>query len=533
MHTKSKLNINNILENPELPKILLETAQAIYLILDTNGNIVYFNSYMEEISGYKIDEIAGKDWFETFLPIENQKQTRNIFLTAINNIQTRGNIDIIKCKNNNELTIEWWDKTIKDASGNVLGLLSIGYNITNRIKIENDIMIRDQRLESLNMISQYPEDNLQSLLDLTLHEAIKLTNSQIGYINLYDQVQNTFNCISWSRDNTDKIYSRKKPPSFDIDKAGILNEVLHQKKPIILNNYQLSHSRDEDCFSDHVPFKNFLAIPVLMQNTIVATLAVANKPEDYTEADSMQLTLLMNGMWRHVERHQNKERMLDYQNKLKSLALQLSLSEEETQKKFSNLIHDEIAQDLAIIKMKLESLNQTPGNNTTTKSAVTQIMQITDEAIKHTRALMFELSPPLLHEFGLDNALELLTEQTQSRFKLTCTYLHEGNMPVLETKTRTIIFQSVRELIMNTVKHAKAKTVQLKTVCSDHDLSIIYEDDGIGFDLNALQNKAKGLYSGFGLFSMKERIEYIGGSVQVSSSIGSGTRVILTLPVNT
>ncbi len=111
---------------------LLNTAQVIILVLDVDGRIVRFNPYMEEISGYTLAQVQGKDWFNTFLPVEDQSRVRDLFRKAISNIQTKGNVNPIVRKDGSEREIEWHDKTLKDADGNVVGLLAVGMDITER-----------------------------------------------------------------------------------------------------------------------------------------------------------------------------------------------------------------------------------------------------------------------------------------------------------------------------------------------------------------------------------------------------------------
>jgi PAS domain S-box-containing protein len=115
---------------------LIETAQVIILVLDNEGRIVRFNSYMEEISGYRLEEVQGKDWFSTFLPKRDQGPVREVFLKAIHDIKTRGNVNPIVTKDGHEREIEWYDKTLKDADGNTTGLISIGQDITERTRAE-------------------------------------------------------------------------------------------------------------------------------------------------------------------------------------------------------------------------------------------------------------------------------------------------------------------------------------------------------------------------------------------------------------
>ncbi len=115
---------------------ILNTIQTIVLTLDKEGRILYFNQYMEEISGYTVEEVRGKDWLETFLPARDRKRIRKLFITAASGIKTRGNINTILTKDGQELLIEWYDTTLKDEDGNIIGVLATGQDITERKQAE-------------------------------------------------------------------------------------------------------------------------------------------------------------------------------------------------------------------------------------------------------------------------------------------------------------------------------------------------------------------------------------------------------------
>jgi len=122
---------------------LLNTAQAIILVLDVEGRIVRFNRYMEKISGYSLAEVQGKDWFSTFLPASDHVKIKELFKSAVADIQTRGNVNSIATRDGSKRDIEWYDKTMKDDDGNVVGVLAVGLDITKRKQAEQE----RQRLE--------------------------------------------------------------------------------------------------------------------------------------------------------------------------------------------------------------------------------------------------------------------------------------------------------------------------------------------------------------------------------------------------
>jgi PAS domain S-box-containing protein len=129
---------------------LVDTAQTIVLVLNTQGCIVRFNPYMEEISGYALAEVQGLDWFTTFLPESVRERTHNLFLKAIGGIQTRSNVNQIVTKDGSVREIEWYDKTLKDDQGNVVGLLATGQDITERKRAEEQLRFQAALLANVN-----------------------------------------------------------------------------------------------------------------------------------------------------------------------------------------------------------------------------------------------------------------------------------------------------------------------------------------------------------------------------------------------
>ncbi len=128
---------------------IINTAQVIVLVLDTKGRIVSINPYMEKISGYRQEEVKGKDWFAIFLPKDDQAKIRKIFLRAIGHIQTQGNINPIIAKDGHEIDVEWHDHVLKNADGKIVGLLSIGMDVTERKAAEDTLRESEEKFHCI------------------------------------------------------------------------------------------------------------------------------------------------------------------------------------------------------------------------------------------------------------------------------------------------------------------------------------------------------------------------------------------------
>jgi PAS domain S-box-containing protein len=147
--TERKRVRDELLREREFEKSLVETAQAIILILDTEGRIVRFNPYMEEISGYRLDEVVGKEWFATFLPERERKRIRSVFETAVQDVKVKGVINPIITKDGRARMIEWADTTLKDAEGDIIGVLAVGKDITEHYEADEALKEYSERLEQM------------------------------------------------------------------------------------------------------------------------------------------------------------------------------------------------------------------------------------------------------------------------------------------------------------------------------------------------------------------------------------------------
>ncbi|MGD9100633.1 MAG: PAS domain S-box protein [Anaerolineae bacterium] len=180
-----QMRVENALRRErDFAESLVETAQAIVLVLDPEGRIVRFNPYMEEVSGYYLDEVQGQDWFTTFLPQRDRAAVQELFRRAMSEIQTRGNVNPIVTKDGRKREIEWYDKTLKDVVGNTIGLLVVGQDITERVRTEESLRKHAERLSILHEIdqailgAQSPEAIAQAVLQ-RVGRLVSFTNAAI------------------------------------------------------------------------------------------------------------------------------------------------------------------------------------------------------------------------------------------------------------------------------------------------------------------------------------------------------------------
>ncbi len=213
---------------------------------------------------------------------------------------------------------------------------------------------------------------------------------------------------------------------------------------------------------------------------------------------------------------------------LRALAGELTLSEQRERQRLAQILHDHLQQLLVAAKMRTATLG--PAGDKTIRQAAAEIAHLIDEAITASRLVTAELSPPILHEGGLPAGLRWLARRMAERHGLQVDLAMEEDLPLVGEEVRLLLFESVRELLFNAVKHARVASVKLDVQrIAAADIGITVSDTGAGFDPDTLK-KAGETGGGFGLFSIRERLELLGGRMDFDSAPGQGSRFTLTAP---
>jgi len=227
------------------------------------------------------------------------------------------------------------------------------------------------------------------------------------------------------------------------------------------------------------------------------------------------------------ERRRKENRLQTYQKQLRALTEDLSLSEERERRRIAAGLHDQVGQWLAVCRMKLGGLK----NEILTDEAgkdLAEIDRLIGQIIKDTRNLIFELSPPILYELGLVPALQWLGERIAREHDLFVDVSEDGAAQILPDELKFFLFEALRELLFNVIKHAQASKAEVMINWRDGGVEIIVRDDGVGCEGDVLE---VGETAGFGLFHIRERLHNLGGTFAIHRNEGQGCEVSLALPI--
>lgn len=254
-----------------------------------------------------------------------------------------------------------------------------------------------------------------------------------------------------------------------------------------------------------------------------------NSLERQVSERTKELALTNQLLSRQVREYSEAQKRIErYQLQLRQLASQLAVVEARERRAIAIDLHDHIGQALAFIKMHIARFQ---GNAVFCgfEGEISEVLDLLNQTIRYTRDLTSQISPPVLYELGLSAALQWLTSNYQQKYKITVKVEAPDRHRHIRDEISPMIFKAVQELLTNVVKHAAATSAHVKAAFSDSDLTVEVTDNGHGFSVESFESA---LPDGdhFGLFSIREQVSYLGGSVTIDSSPGHGTKVVMNVP---
>ncbi len=407
------------------------------------------------------------------------------------------------CSNGKRVWVSWTNRGIYEKNGNISGILCIGNDITERKRAEKE----------LGETKDYLDNIIESSLDCIVvsDNGGHITKANKSFLNLLGCKEGEIIGKMMPEFHPTKVgtFESTTGELVEIDKA-----FLDETSEIVSRFLRDGEKHNWETF---LVLKNKKVIPVDINIVILY--------------DDGRNRIGSVGVLRDItERKKAEKKLLEYQNRLKSLASQLTLTEEKDRRRFATYLHDQVGQALFISKLKLGTIKE-QASSTDMAESLEEIINIIEQTIKETRSLTFELSPPILYQLGLEAALEWLVEQMQEQYGMTIYFEDDKRSKPLDESVLILLFRAVRELLINVTRHAKAQNVKVNTRRDGENIKIFVEDDGVGFTVSK-NGSSNHKNDGFGLFSIEERLDSLGGYLEIESEVGRGACVTIIAPLN-
>ncbi|MGK0413379.1 MAG: PAS domain S-box-containing protein, partial [Polaribacter sp.] len=224
-----------------------------------------------------------------------------------------------------------------------------------------------------------------------------------------------------------------------------------------------------------------------------------------------------------------KQEIEEYQSSLQRLTSEVSLIEEKQKKEIAANIHDHLSQSLVISKMRISDLEK----RAELKSAFEDLNFIKlhiSKALENSRKITYELSPPILYQLGLVDALDWFAEDTQAKYGIEFQFNSNVASLSLDESKAILIFRCVQEVVTNAIKYAEASLMTLEFIKEEKAILIFVKDNGKGFDTSIVK-KVSSSGNGFGLFAVQERVRNMKGEFTIKSEINKGTTIKIYVPI--
>jgi PAS domain S-box-containing protein len=484
--------------------VTLSSIGDAVIATDTSGRITFLNQVAEMLTGWPMAEADGKRVQEVFRIVN--EYSRAVVDDPVRKVLTSGlvvglaNHTVLLRKDGGEVPIDDSAAPIRDEAGQILGVVLIFREITERRRAEN--ALRESETKYRTLFENITEE---------VH-FWKVVRDESGRIKTWRLVDvNPPTLKTWGRKTVDEIRGNTTDEIFG---PGATEHYLPVVQKIITEGIPNTF---EDYFPHLDKYFRFTSVPI--GDHFITTGA------DITDIKKAEKALLQLNETLEQRVSERTELAQARSRQLQALAVELIAAEEQERRRIAHLLHDDLQQMLAAAKMQLQSV----ADNLPNEMLLQNVCQILDDSIAKTRRLSHELSPAVLHHSGLVAGLKWLSGQMKEQFGLIIDIKKNTDMVLESTPLKVFLFRAVQELLFNIVKHAGVKSACIDLSTSNGFFAISVSDIGQGFDPEKMDKGGSRI--GLGLLTIQERADYIGANLTIDSAPGKGSRFTLKVPL--
>lgn len=493
---------------------ILEDVQVWLNIHDQDLNLVVWNRVAERISGYEASEVLGHsqvwDW------LYPDREYREAIQLKAKAIVEEGETAVdfeneILCKNGETRCMSWNSRALIDEAGRLCGAITVGHDVTERQRAEADLRRAHDELSVLYDVASFASQplGLDAILEKCLVRVTAALGCDGGLLHLVEGSDADLYLAAHSGipDGLLEALDRALPG------RGVIGSVYAGNRRLLVDDLRAD---------EHIAvvvrgsgFRSYAGVSLRAKGRVIGVLSVlSEKPGWFSERDLELLDSIGDQVRLAIE-----------SARLHEQAERIAVIEERG--RLARELHDSASQSMYSLTLFAEACrrHQLAGEQTQSLEYLERIGQTAEAALKEMRLLVYELRPVELDRDGLLGALQNRLQAVERRAGVKVE-LHAAATPELSTEAEDAVYRASQEALNNALKHSAAKSVRVTFDQSDDRFTLLVEDDGVGFD-----TVAASAAGGLGLVSIRERIEGLGGSAQVDSQPGSGTRVRIEVPL--
>jgi PAS domain S-box-containing protein len=517
-------------ENEERFRQLSENIQEVFWMTDASGDeILYVSPTYEKVWGRKLADVYADPgaWEAAIQPLDRERV--NAVFTPEKLM--RGDYDIEYRITRPDGSIRWIRDRgfpVRDEDGRFYRIAGIAEDITKQRQTEEELQYHADRLKTLHEIDRsiLAAESLESIAQVALRRMGELIPYKRASVALFDHDYREGIIAAIHTYDEDGLLPGTEVPIEifgDLEKlrAGEVFEVEDfNAASLPVRALQFLQTRG---------YGSYICLPLLTKDELFGTLNMGFEQLGPLPPDMIQIAReVADSMALAIQQTRLINRLQDGRQRLRELSQQVVTAQEEERRRVSRELHDEASQALMALKISLDMLRKDlPEESQPLQQGIQQAVELADETMERIRLLAHDLRPPELDAVGLDPVLEDYCREFGRRAHLAIDY-QGTRLPVLPDEISICFYRVLQEALTNILKHARAGHVLVALRCAAGAILLSVVDDGQGFDLGVDQSPAEG--SGIGLLGMRERVELLGGRLEVESHFGEGTRLQATVP---
>jgi PAS domain S-box-containing protein len=503
---------------------IVESSSDAIISRTLDGFVTSWNKGAERLFGYRADEMIGTSILRLIPDGEMTAALDNF--ARIKNGERINSYEAVRLhKSGAAIDVSVTTSPIIDERGMAIGASSITRDISARKRAENEL----RALHDINLAISSTLDR-RAVLQMLLEKIEVLLPYAASHIRLWSDATGKLDPVACS--NLDEEQWKAGDASA---RHAVLRTILRSKRPLVIDDLQTDERISRGSFYRRHGLVSYLGMPLIVKDQAIGVLSLLTKEKhDFTEREirfvetlAKQASIAIYNSKLYEESRKLLDNLALSERQIRALANGLMRAQDEEARRIAHVLHDESGQFLAMVYISLDELAKSL--SAADKERVEKIKSLLDEVEERLRDLSHELYPAMLDHLGLVPSLEYLASQIAKRTGMQIAV--EANLPErLSPLLELTIYRVVQEGFNNVVRHANAAAVSLRLLQDDHLVQCAIQDDGVGFDPCKSFAAGRKPAHGLGLPGMRERVEAAGGTFEILSAPGAGTKLFLSIP---
>jgi signal transduction histidine kinase len=513
---------------------VIDAVEDELLVIDRNYHVLFANAAVLRRYREKDESPIGKLCYQVFQDRDRPCHEPSWECPLRQILDGGGTTTVIYLEKTQAVTsyVKITAYPLRDKQGNTEAVVELRRDVTAERELEMQILRRHHQLLALTQISSAVSGvhDLDTILKIALDTVLELINGDIGGILLLDDENRTLS-YRVQRGLSDR-YAEAVELSLG---EGIGGRVAQTGEPILLTDI----SRDPRAANPDIiraeGIKGFVSIPLKSKEAVVGVMNIASHAEGRFGIDDMSLlSAIGDYLGTAIEQARLYDRLAEAGERYRALLQHALTAQEHERKRIARELHDETSQAITSLTLSLQAIMTIAEMKGIGDAEFMEKVRTTHSFAVHAGhevvRLMKELRPSLLDELGMPAAIHRYAKDTLQAQDINLTSEFIGTDERFPPEIEVTLFRVSQGLIGNIIEHSEAKNVTIKLECNANECSLYIEDDGKGFDVSKL-TRVDPSGRGAGLFTIKERVNLVGGHCKVNSRPGKGTKVTVKVPL--